>query len=63
MDVSPHISGFLRDTAPDIPHHRQNTILMTLRTLRQAMGPMRNLLPKIQEQVMANHKAGRGDSS
>jgi len=26
----------------------------------QAMGPMRNLLPKIQEQVLANHKAGRG---
>ena len=25
------------------------------------MGPMRNLLPKIQEQVMANHKAGRGE--
>ena len=26
MGVSPHISGFLRDTAPDIPHHRQNTL-------------------------------------
>ena len=38
-----------------------HSLLVTLRTLRQAMGPMRNLLPKIQEQVMANHKAGRGD--
>ena len=26
----------------------------------QAMGPMRNLLPKIQQQVVGNHLAGRG---
>ena len=43
-------------------NHPHNCLAMIPTILRQAMVPMRKLLPKIQEQVLGNHKAGRGDS-
>ena len=59
------MSGSWPGMALGTPLPRQtisSNLAMIQTILRQAMVPMRKLLPKIQEQVLGNHKAGRGDS-
>ena len=61
----PLMSGSWPGMALGTPLPRQtisSNLAMIQTVLRQAMVPMRKLLPKIQEQVLGNHKAGRGDS-
>ena len=61
----PLMSGSWPGMALGTPLPRQtisSNLAMIQTILRQAMVPMRKLLPKIQEQVLGNHKAGRGDS-